>query len=396
MTRHCLLAATLLAALTPWAAHAGPTAKLLYSFGGTASDGFNPYGSLVVDKHGNLYGTTYNGGTSGFGTIFQITPAGTETILYTFTGGKDGGDPFAALIIDQKGTLFGTTQAGGKHNFGAIFRLSPPKAGQTAWTEKVLYSFAGGTDGGQPTTPLLQDAAGNLYGTTPTGGAANAGTVYALTPTGAKSTLYAFAGLPDGATPDSGLVMDTQGNLYGTTKAGGTSGLCYYSGCGTLFEIPSTGGESVVYSFGGTPVGGGTDGTLPTGGLLLLSGELWGATQLGGTYDGGTIFALPLAGGGERVIWNFACGISDGCEPNGPLVADANGNLYGTTNSGGTYSQGIVFQLFPTGVETVLSSFGKDGEQPFSGPIFGKNGDLYATTAWGGAYGAGAMARIAP
>jgi uncharacterized repeat protein (TIGR03803 family) len=190
--------------------------------------------------------------------------------------------------------------------------------------------------------------------------------------------------------------MDTQGNLYGTTKAGGTSGLCYYSGCGTLFEIPSTGGESVVYSFGGTPVGGGTDGTLPTGGLLLLSGELWGATQLGGAYDGGTIFALPLAGGGERVIWNFACGISDGCEPNGPLVADANGNLYGTTNSGGTYSQGIVFQLFPTGVETVLSSFGKDGEQPFSGPIFGKNGDLYATTAWGGAYGAGAMARIAP
>ena len=219
----------------------GWTEAVLYSFQGGPTDGGKANGSVIFDASGNIYGTTrYGGGTSctDCGTVFKLTPGNgtwTESLLYQFNGTKDGKYPYAGVIMDGLGNLYGTTNAGGAHHFGAVFELSPSKGG---WTESTLLSF-NGKDGNSPVAGLVMDGSGNLYGTTQKGGANNLGVVFELSPSkhGWKETvLHSFAGgTTDGSGPGAGVIFDTAGNLYGSTYAGGT-GSCT-NGCGTVFEL---------------------------------------------------------------------------------------------------------------------------------------------------------------
>ena len=274
--------------------------------------------------------------------MFELTPAGggtwTEKVLYSFGNGTDGTDPAAGLIFDAAGNLYGTTQTGGTHSGGMVFELTPAAGG--TWTEKVLYNF-GGTDGDQPAAGLVFDAAGNLYGTTYVGGTSDKGTVFELTPAGGgtwtEKVLYNFNGT-SGAIPQAGLIFDAAGNLYSTTFAGGTYNL------GTLFELTPAGGgtwtEQVLHSFGN-----GTDGSGPWAGLIFdAAGNLYGTTRYGGSYGGGTVFRLNAQG--ETLLYSFSG--ADGKNPIAGLALDAAGNLYGTTYLGGASSQGTAFEITNT------------------------------------------------
>ncbi len=214
----------------------GWTESVLHSFG-NGTDGVNPQGSLISDASGNLYGTTYQGGIHSEGTVFEMTPreggGWTETVLHSFGSGTDGVSPNATLIVDATGNLYSTTIAGGIHNGGTGFELSPQEGG--GWTETVLHSFGNGTDGANPQAGLVIDAAGNLYGTAITGGIHSDGAVFELSPQEgggwAETVLHSFGNGADGISPYAGLIMDAAGNLYGTTIAGGTHA------DGTVFEI---------------------------------------------------------------------------------------------------------------------------------------------------------------
>lgn len=260
--------------------------KVLYSFSG--ADGAAPYAGLVRDTAGNLYGTTDVGGDlsgscspTGCGLVFKLDPAGNETVLYRFTGGSDGAYPEAGLIRDATGDLFGTTAAGGAYGAGVVFKLDP------AGTERVLYAFTGGADGQNPALGgVVRDPAGNLYGTTYFGGdtsgcgGVGCGVVFKLDPAGNESVLHTFAGGSDGGNPFAGVVRDAAGNLYGTTLYGGnTSSSCPrgLQGCGVVFKVSPTGKETVLYTFSG-----GADGAFPQAGLLLYKGSLYGTTEAGG------------------------------------------------------------------------------------------------------------------
>lgn len=323
----------------------------LYAFmGGT--DGGNPYSGVVPDAAGNLYGTEFWGGTYGGGTLFKVDAAGSETVLYTF-GAKspNGTGPIGGLIRDGAGNLYGTTyyggdlSCGGGFGCGTVFILS--KAGQ----EKVLYSFAGGTDGTNPEAALVLDSAGSLYGTTDYGGGTSClyggvfpgcGTAFKIDRTGKETVLHRFQGGTDGAIPFAALVRDTAGNLYGTTYQGGGEGggLCGGYGCGTVFKIDTTGTETVLHRFGGYP----TDGAAPFAGLVIdPAGNLYGTTQSGGASNPGTVFELDTTGT-ETVLYSFT-GAGDGSEPDARLLRDAAGNLYGTTYYGGAYGFGVVFKV---------------------------------------------------
>ncbi len=338
--------------LTP-AAGGTWTEKVLYNFQGGA-DGAVPLGSLIFDAVGNLYGTTYGPGN---GTVFELTPAvggtWTERVLYNFGSGTDGVGPEAGLIFDAAGNLYGTAAYGGSHGSGAVFELTPAAGG--TWTEKVLWSFGSGTDGANPFCGLIFDAAGNLYGATAFGGPHNYGTVFELTPaaggTWTEKVLWSPGSGTDGVFPQASLIFDAAGNLYGTTPTGGT-----YNH-GTVFELMPAGGgtwtERVAYSFGN-----GTDGNFPTAVLIFdRAGNLYGTTYLGGSSGAGTMFELMPAGGGwtEQVLHNFGSG-TDGANPYAGLVLDTVGNLYGTTNTGGTYNFGTVFEIaisLPTALQFV-------------------------------------------
>ncbi|MGA2001896.1 MAG: choice-of-anchor tandem repeat GloVer-containing protein, partial [Terriglobales bacterium] len=259
---------------------------VLYDFlGGT--DGDEPNGSLVFDKTGNLYGTTYNGGSVGGiatnGTIFKVSPTGTETVLHRFAASKQDGEfPNAGLVMDKHGNFYGTTIDGGVNGdygpglpctreCGVVYQLT------AAGSEKVLYAFKGSKegDGAAPLDSLILDSKGNLYGTTYAGGTYGQGTVFELTPAGQEIVLYSFSGTPDGGFPAGHLVMDSQGNLYGTTSYGGTYGQ------GTVFELTTGGVEKKLYSFTG-----GADGGSPLAGLVIDSqGNLYGTTFLGGNFN---------------------------------------------------------------------------------------------------------------
>ena len=393
--------------------------KLLHSFNNNGVDGANPFAGLIGDAAGNLYGTTGYGGTYNWGTVFKLTPqAGggwTETVLHSFSGG-DGADPLAGLISDAVGNLYGTTWGGGTGSncgtggCGTVFELSPTAGG--GWTETVLHNFDNnGADGVDPSAGLIFDAGGNLYGTTQLGGTYDNGTVFKVSPGEGgwtETVLHSFGSINnDGGTPSAGLIFDAAGNLYGTTRGGGT----YYYG--TVFELsPTAGGgwtETVLHNFGN-----GTDGRYLSASLIFdAAGNLYGTTAAGGTgvntliqYVGGTAFELTPNGSGrwtEQVLYNF-CPAWPNCtdgETPARLIFDAAGNLYGTTGAGGTYGGGTVFELTPAGggnwTEQVLHSFnGTDGDAPSAGLIFDAAGNLYGATQGGGTYGEGTVFELTP
>ena len=391
--------------------------KVLFNFNGT--DGYQPMYGLIFDAAGNLYGTAFGGGDpscgdpNGCGTVFQLTPAPgggwTETVLHSFKGyPTDGSYPYAGVIFDAAGNLYGTTDWGGTYGGGTVFELTPTAGG--GWTEKVLHSFGNGADAAFPYACLIFDAAGNLYGTTGGGGTYGVGTVFELSPAAGggwtETVLHSFNG-SDGHGPEAGLIFDAAGKLYGTTAWGGTGTDCLNTGCGTVFKLtPVAGGgwtETVLHSFSNT------DGALPFAGLIFdAAGNLYGTTQQGGSYGFGTVFELtPTAGGGwtETVLFSFNGNWSgrDGGLPEAGLIFDAAGNLYGTTGAGGTYAYGTAFELTPTAgggwTETVLHSFnnnGTDGESPLAGLIFDAAGNLYGTTGGGGTYGLGMVFELTP
>ena len=318
---------------------------VLHSF--NVSDGEHPYAGLVFDGQGNLYGTTEGGGAYSHGTVFKLTPAGAETILHSFAGPTgDGAYPYGGLIIDGQGNLYGTTSAGGTQNHGTVFKLTP------AGAETVLYSFAGLTtgDGVNPHGGLIIDGQGNLYGTTEAGGSLGGhGTVFKLTPAGTETVLHSFNG-SDGDLPYAGLVMDAQGNLYGTTWEGGA----YLQG--TVFKVTATGTETVLHSFENKSTGHLFGGALPYAGVVMDGqGNLYGTTYEGGTgttclQGCGTVYKLA-SDGTFAVLYSFAAA-PDGQNPYAGLIMDGNGNLYGTTSSGGASSNcssgcGTVFKVAP-------------------------------------------------
>jgi len=385
---------------------------LLYSFAGGASDGAYPVSGLVAGSAGNFFGTTEYGGTNDFGTVFELSSNGTETVLYNFAGGaSDGALPAASLIADGSGNLYGTTVNGGSGDCsddgcGTVFEVTPGVG------ETVLYFFQGGTDGSGPQGNLFMDDAGNLYGTTYAGGSADCeggcGTVFKLTPNGGgswtESVIYSFAGGSDGAGPEAGLIQDSSGNFYSTTASGGPSVRCP-GGCGTVFEL-SPGGNgswsaSVIYSF--KPPHHGDDGAYPGANLMMDgNGNLFGTTPQGGSRvcggGCGAIFELSPARNGswtESLLFKFAAG-KHGAFPSGGLIADkSSGLIYGVTAGAGADSCGVVFQLNNTaGVTKTLYSLAgapHDGCQPYGTLVEDQNGNLYGTTVGGGSSNMGAI-----
>ena len=336
--------------------------------------------------------------------------AQTETVLHTFDGPGDGAEPYGAPILDKAGNLYGVTFEGGAYLKGTVYEL---KAGSS--TEEILHSFDPNTgDGESPQGALVIDSAGNLYGVTPLGGGRKLGVVYELTPEAGsgwkEKIIHTFVGGSDGRSPQAGLIIDEKGNLYGTTYQGGTGTNCGAFACGTVFELsPKSNGawtEKILYSF----KGGTSDGQNPSAPLVMDSaGNLYGTTAFGGSagsVSSGTVFEVGPNGSGkntETVLHIFSSSGTDGINPFAGLVLDSKGNLYGTTNSGGTNGAGTVFELSPGSkgkwTETVLHSFGAsgDGQFPqFGGVIFDKSGHLYGTTAEGGSNGNGIVFKMTP
>jgi len=308
---------------------------VLYSFTGFADGAYPYYSPVIFDSVGNLYGTTSWGG-DGNGVVFELSPAGTswtETVLYTFAGGKDGSHPANGLIMDPSGNLYGTTVAGGgRGSKGTVFELSPSGGG---WTEKVIYAVK--------TTPagLTMDGAGNIFGVTTS-------TVFELSPNGKggwnPTVIHTFTGRPrDGAKAQGTPVLDQAGNLYGTTRLGGAKNQ------GTVYSLNPGGKgwqENVLYSF----QGGKKDGNQPYAGIVFdAAGNIYGTTYGGGNSGDGTVFKLAPVGGGtyqESILWSFNG--TDGWHPSDSLSLDSAGNLYGTTSAGGSSRlNGVVFEVTP-------------------------------------------------
>ena len=351
---------------------------VLYSFTGGA-DGSSP-NSVIRDSAGNLYGTTnIGGGASGAGVVFKVDPTGHETVLYSFTGGDDGGNPFGNLVRDSAGNLYGVTDGGG-NGVGVVFKVD--KSGH----ETVLYSFTGGADGAFP-NPVILDSAGDLYGTTTNGGgAAGAGVVFKIDTAGHETVLYSFTGGNDGGYSDAGVIRDSAGNLYGTTSGGGTAG------AGVVFKINTSGKETVLYSFTG-----GNDGNAPQAAVIRDSaGNLYGTTAFGGASDKGVVFKVDKSGN-ETVLHTFMRG-PYGDQPDfAGVIRDSDGNLYGTTAFGAAGGQGAVYELDTNDNATVLYAFpgARDGQHPYNnGVIFGWDGQLYGTTDYGGKTGAGVVYQL--
>lgn len=338
---------------------AGWSEKVLHIFGSSSQDGTGTFAGVIFDSAGNLYGVAASGGLYGYGDVYELSPNATggwtEKILHNFNqNGTDGTDPFGGLILDASGNLYGTTDVGGVHGFGIAFELSP--SGAASWTETILHQFD------------------------------NNGV--------------------DGLNPEGGLIMDASGNLYGTTTFGGTNRNCNGSACGTVFQLtPGSGGswtETILHDFGN-----GIDGRMPQAGLVLdSSGNLYGTTSYGGTHNNsGTVYEVsPAAGGGwtEKVLHSFGGSPIDGIDPVDTLIFDSAGNLYGTTSAGGAYGFGTAFELSPPTsagwTEKMLHSFGngKDGQYLAGGLVFDTSGNLYGTTIAGGAYGFGTVFEITP
>lgn len=401
-----LLTIVLLFAAQPLCAQ---TYTILHNFTG-GSDGGSPYAGLTMDRAGNLYGTTSYGGF-GYGTAFELSRRDAGWLfhpIYRFGGGSDGEGPLSRVIIGPNGTLYGTTYAGGNvscdggQGCGTVFNLRPrPTACPAAfcsWRKAVLYRFNGGSDGANPLLgDLVIDSGGNIYGTTENGGGIacsgnGCGTVFELSPvTGGwqEGVLYSFSG-NDGMNPYAGVVRDQAGDLFGATKLGGSAGN------GVVFKLARDGTgwtESILYGFTSP-----NDGYWPVGGLIFdASGSLYGTTISGGANGGGIAFAINSSGV-ESAIFNFAGESSGGAY--GSLTPDAAGNLYGITYDDGAFGNGAVFKLSPSPngwIYTDLHDFnGTDGRCPYGNVVIDASGNLYGTTEGGGTYDYGVVWKLTP
>jgi uncharacterized repeat protein (TIGR03803 family) len=369
--------------MATWAS--AQTLTVLHSFSAKA-DGAFPYGGLVMDPAGNLYGTTSTGGRYKDGTIYKIDTSGKMTVLHQFTR-KEACSSFAPLLIDKHGNLYGTAFSCGipiAEGIGTVFELKA--TGRLV----VLHAFGSVSgDGALPYAGLVRDAAGSLYGTTSVGGDIpyGAGTVFKIDRnTGAETVLHNFANIPDGAFPSCRLLIDSAGNLYGTTEIGGALG------GGSVFKLDSSGDETILYSFG---TSSNTDGTSPVSGVIRDSdGNFYGTTAAGGSYDYGTIYKID-ANGNEVLLHSFDG--TNGGNPYAGLVRDLSGNLYGTTYLGSSYNAGVLFKLDPAGAFTILHTFtGPEGSGAYDGAILDKSGNLYGTTVYGGDYGYGVVYKLTP
>ncbi|HEY1899933.1 MAG TPA: choice-of-anchor tandem repeat GloVer-containing protein [Steroidobacteraceae bacterium] len=400
---------------------APPTDTVLYSFASGTSDGQQPVSSLIQASDGNFYGLTGFGGmntcgglSKGCGTIFKYnSSAGTESVLYSFAGGTgDAQWPSGSLLQASDGNFYGLTVWGGANDYGALFKYSP-----TANTETMLWSFGGISGNGisdaqQSYGSLIQGRDGKLYGLAYFGGShGNGGALFDYDPTtGTEAVLWSFGGTGDGESPAGNLIQASDGNFYGMTSGGGSYGQ------GTLFEYSSTTGtETVLWSFGGTSGNGISDGAYPGGSLIQASdGNFYGLTPHGGSNGEGTLFEYNPTTGTETVLWSFgstsANGLPDGLAPEGSLIQGSDGNFYGLTSSGGisTYdvatgviwgNSGTLFEYSPTasGLKLgVLWTFGApgDGQNPNGSLIQGSDGSLYGLTPGGGANGNGTLFKI--
>ena len=390
----------LLAAAVCTAPGGAQTYTVLYNFTGT-SDGGYPEGNLIRDAAGNLYGTT-NEGVHGYGSVFKLSPSGSLTVLYGFAGPPtDGGGSAAGVFPDSAGNLYGTTTYGGAPNStctygcGVVFKLAPNG------TETLLHTFSGGADEDYPYGGVIRDSAGSIFGTTGGEGAdPDNGGVFKIDPAGILTELHSFAGPPtDGRGPLASLVRDAQGNLYGTTSAGGTVDNLYCPNqCGIVFKVDPAGNETILHSFAGYP----SDGDSPWAGVIRDSaGTLYGTTQNGGTSNAGVVYELSPSGI-ITLLHSFAGSPNDGGDPLGGVVRDAAGNFYGTTSSGGVTSRvcsnigcGVVYKLDPSGNETILHRFtGSDGRFPYAGVILDYSGNLYGATFYGGSDDFGVVFKI--
>jgi uncharacterized repeat protein (TIGR03803 family) len=373
------------------------TEHVLYSFSG-GNDGGNAATGLVVDSKGNLYGTTVQGGMNTCGTVFKLTPRPsppwTESVLYDFGCFSDGKNPHGGVTFDRQGNLDGTTVSGGmpgcgSYGCGVLFQLTPT-------TENVLHSFAGGNDGFGPGAAVAIDSAGHVFGETPDGGAHSQGTIYEVSGSGThaqKRTLHAFTGGNDGGTGSLGTLLLKSGTLYGVTETGGANQK------GTAFKLSVASRRlTTLFAFKGQP-----DSGSPYGGLVMdAHGNLFGTTYDGGANNMGAVFELSLGTGGkysEHVLYSFKGG-NDGSASTGTLVFGASGELYGTTSAGGgSCSCGTIFRVnAKTGRESVVHRFGgaNDGMYPYYGLAKGSNGTLYGATSFGGTSNQGAVFEFKP
>jgi uncharacterized repeat protein (TIGR03803 family) len=390
------------------------TLRTLYDFTG-GSDGAQPFGTLIADKHGNLYGTTWSGGIqnpnctmngTGCGTVFKLTSSRSGwsfNVLYTFKGYRgDGSNPYRqSLVFDKHGNMYGTTMTGGdtldcgSYSCGTVFKLAADG------TETIIHNFSSISAGAfWPMSGLVLSKNGSFFGVTFHGGIYGTGTVYEVTTSGTERTLYNFTqDGADGIGPFGDLVLDKHGNLYGTTQTGGSQN-CFGTGCGTVFRLAPDGTQTVLHNFAGA-----ADGSWPWAALTTdNNGNLYGTTFVGGGsgcggQGCGTVFKIA-PDGTEAVLHRFSG--SDGAGPRAGVILDRQGNLYGTTTGGGSgcggpAGCGTVFKIAPDGTETVLHSFNiSDGVAPEGGLVLGKNGKLYGTTQLGGAYNWGTVYELTP
>ncbi len=336
----------------------------------------NSYSGLVQGSDGNFYGTSFFGGASTNGTVFRITPDGTTTTLYSFTGGADGAAPYASLTTAADGNFYGTTSSGGASNNGSVFRIA------NDGTITPLYSFTGGADGSRPYAGLAQANDGNLYGTAYAGGTGRDGTVFRITTNGVLTTLYSFNGT-NGAAPKAALLQAADGNLYGTTLIGGSNDF------GTIFQITTNGGFTQLHSFAGAG-----DGQYPSAALIqACDGNLYGTTPYGGAGGNGAIYRITTNGAFSQF---YAFGGQTAGHPQGPLAQAGDSNFYGTSFDGGASGNGMIFQLTRGGALTTIYSFNgtNDGANSFSGLLAASDGNLYGTTFTGGGAGNGTVFRI--
>jgi uncharacterized repeat protein (TIGR03803 family) len=385
------------------------TFRVLHDFQGK-SDGEVPYGTLAIDGGGNLYGTTWSGGDYQNGVVFQLTPHGANwdfRTLYSFQGGNDGANPASGVTVAPDGTLYGTTDwgGGGRQELcggigcGTVFEIAPSGG---SWHESIIYRFGGLEDGAGPIGVLVRDQAGNLYGTAPYGGSANEGVVFELVPSDRGWTETVLVNFDDktsalpGGTPNSGVIFDQQGNLYGVTPSD------LNGDCGTVFQLSRSASgwaRTTLYNFNGEH-----NGCNPQGGLLFdQQGNLYGTTMNTWPWGGeGTAFQIAPDSGTPKTIWTSQKGFEyGGAGPTASMVMDRAGNLYGTSYGGGAYGLGLIFKLTPSNGGWILTSLhdftgGGDGGLLQAGLVFDANGNLYGATSFGGSFGGGTVFEITP